>query len=127
MCKPRITQLPSEIVTCLHWPVTCRRDEVSNCTFNGKNKDGSLTTTDLISRTFKRLHYNLVIIQFIPHSQQYMKFLIVEPSPLPILITLGPKYSPQDPVFQIPLAWIPCYHASMTSYFHVLSFPYVYC
>ena len=29
-----------------------------------------------------------------------MKFLIVEPSPLPILITLGPKYSPQDPVFK---------------------------
>ena len=28
-----------------------------------------------------------------------MKFLIVEPSPLPILIPLGPKYSPQDPVF----------------------------
>ena len=26
-----------------------------------------------------------------------MKFLIVEPSPLPILISLGPKYSPQDP------------------------------
>ena len=26
-----------------------------------------------------------------------MKFLIVEPSPLPILIPLGPKYSPQDP------------------------------
>ena len=25
-----------------------------------------------------------------------MKFLIVEPSPLPILIPLGPKYSPQD-------------------------------
>ena len=29
-----------------------------------------------------------------------MKFLIVEPSPLPILIPLGPKYSPQDPVFK---------------------------
>ena len=27
-----------------------------------------------------------------------MKFFIVEPSPLLILITLGPKYSPQDPV-----------------------------
>ena len=27
-----------------------------------------------------------------------MKFLIVEPSPLPILIPLGPKYSNQDPV-----------------------------
>ena len=33
---------------------------------------------------------------------QTMKFLIVEPSPLP----LGPKYSPQDPVFK-PLACIP--------------------
>ena len=31
-----------------------------------------------------------------------MKFLIVEPSPLPILIRLGPKYSPQDPVFKYP-------------------------
>ena len=30
-----------------------------------------------------------------------MKFLIVEPAPLPILIPLGPKYSPQDPVFKI--------------------------
>ena len=30
-----------------------------------------------------------------------MKFLIVEPSPLPILIPLGPKYSPQDPVFKL--------------------------
>ena len=29
-----------------------------------------------------------------------MKFLIVEPSPLPILIPLVPKYSPQDPVFK---------------------------
>ena len=29
-----------------------------------------------------------------------MKFLIVEPSPLPILIPLGPKYSSQDPVFK---------------------------
>ena len=31
-----------------------------------------------------------------------MKFLIVEPSPLPILIPHGPKYSPQDPVFKYP-------------------------
>ena len=30
-----------------------------------------------------------------------MKFLIVESSPLPILIPLGPKYSPQDPVFPV--------------------------
>ena len=29
-----------------------------------------------------------------------MKFLIVEPSPLSILIPLGPKYSPQDPVLK---------------------------
>ena len=29
-----------------------------------------------------------------------MKFLIVEPSPLPFLIPLEPKYSPQDPVFK---------------------------
>ena len=29
---------------------------------------------------------------------QTMKFLIVEPSPLPILISLGPKYLPRDPV-----------------------------
>ena len=28
-----------------------------------------------------------------------MKFLIVKPSPLPMLIPLGPKYSPQDPVY----------------------------
>ena len=27
-----------------------------------------------------------------------MKYLIVEPSPLPIRIPLGPKYSPRDPV-----------------------------
>ena len=27
-----------------------------------------------------------------------MKFLIVEPSPLPFLIPLGPKYSHQDPL-----------------------------
>ena len=31
-----------------------------------------------------------------------MKFLIVEPSPLPILIPLGPKYSPQDSFPNIP-------------------------
>ena len=36
-----------------------------------------------------------------------MKFLIVQPSPIPILIPLGPKYSPQDPFFQILLACIP--------------------
>ena len=30
-----------------------------------------------------------------------MKFLIVEPSPLPIVIPLGLKYSPQDPVFKL--------------------------
>ena len=30
------------------------------------------------------------------------KVLIVEPSPLPILIPPGPKYSSQDPVFKYP-------------------------
>ena len=30
-----------------------------------------------------------------------MKFLVVEPFPLPILIPLGPKYSPEDPVFKL--------------------------
>ena len=29
-----------------------------------------------------------------------MKVLIVEPSPIPILVPLGPKYSPQDHVFK---------------------------
>ena len=29
-----------------------------------------------------------------------VKFFIVEPSPLPIRISLGPKYSPLDPVFK---------------------------
>ena len=32
-----------------------------------------------------------------------MKFFIVEPSPLPTLIPLGPKYSPQDLVFKYPI------------------------
>ena len=32
-----------------------------------------------------------------------MKSLIVESSPLPILIPLGPKYSPQDPIFKYTL------------------------
>jgi hypothetical protein len=31
---------------------------------------------------------------------QTMKFLVVKPSPLPIYIPLGSKYSPQDPVFK---------------------------
>ena len=31
-----------------------------------------------------------------------MKLIVVEPSPLPILIPLGSKYSPQDPVFKYP-------------------------
>ena len=35
---------------------------------------------------------------YIRWTVQTMKFLIVEPSLLPILITVGPKYSPQDPV-----------------------------
>ena len=29
-----------------------------------------------------------------------IKFLTVEPSPFPILIPLGPKYAPQDPIFK---------------------------
>ena len=39
-----------------------------------------------------------------------MKFLIVEPSPLPIIIPLGPKYSPQDPVFKYPIIIIIIIH-----------------
>ena len=35
---------------------------------------------------------------YIRWTVQTMKFLIVEPSPLPILIPLGPKYSPKDPI-----------------------------
>ena len=31
---------------------------------------------------------------------QTRKFLFDKPSPLAILIPLGPKYSPQDPVFK---------------------------
>ena len=41
---------------------------------------------------------------YIMWTVQTVKFLIVEP-PLPILIPLGLKYSPQDPVFKYP--W-PC-------------------
>ena len=36
-------------------------------------------------------------LYYINRTVQTMKCLIVEPSPLPILIPLGPKYSPQDP------------------------------
>ena len=32
-----------------------------------------------------------------------MKLFIVKPSPFPIFITLGPKYSPKDAVFEYPL------------------------
>ena len=39
---------------------------------------------------------------YIRWTVQTMKFLIVEPSPLPIWIPLGPKYLPQDPVFKYP-------------------------
>ena len=39
---------------------------------------------------------------YINRTVQTMKFLIVEPSPLPILIPLWPKYTPQDPVFKYP-------------------------
>ena len=31
-----------------------------------------------------------------------MKIPVVKSSPLPVLIPLGPKYSPQDPVFKYP-------------------------
>ena len=39
---------------------------------------------------------------YIRWAVQTMKFLIVEPSPLPILIPLGSKYLSQDPVFKYP-------------------------
>ena len=41
-----------------------------------------------------------ILIGYVRWSIQTVKFLIVEPSPLPILIPLGPKYSPQDSVFK---------------------------
>ena len=34
---------------------------------------------------------------------------LVEPSPLPILIRLGPKYMPQGPAFKYPQRAIPLY------------------
>ena len=48
-----------------------------------------------------------------------LKFLIEEPSPLPILIHIGPKYSPQDPVFKNTLSL----HSSLNVRGHV-SQPY---
>ena len=39
---------------------------------------------------------------YIRWEVQTIKFLIVKPSPDPILIPRGPKYSPQDPVFKYP-------------------------
>ena len=39
---------------------------------------------------------------YIRRTVQTMKFLIVDPSPLPILIPLGSKYSLQDLVFKYP-------------------------
>ena len=36
---------------------------------------------------------------------QSIKFLIVEPSPLSIRMSLGSKYSPQDPVFKYPYTY----------------------
>jgi hypothetical protein len=39
---------------------------------------------------------------YIRRTVQNMKVLIVESSPLSILIPLGPKYSPQDPIFKFP-------------------------
>ena len=41
------------------------------------------------------------IIWNLYNSMAYVvMFLIVEPSPLSIRILLGPKYSPQDPIFK---------------------------
>ena len=52
-----------------------------------------------------------------------MKLLIVESSPLPIRIHLRPKYSPQDPFFQIPLAYVIEGAFSNTMYI-TMDFPY---
>ena len=43
-----------------------------------------------------------LISDYIRWTVQTMKFLIVKPYPFPIRIPLGPKYSPQDPVFKHP-------------------------
>ena len=39
---------------------------------------------------------------YIRRMVQTMEFFIVEPSPLPICVPLGLKYSPQDTVFKYP-------------------------
>ena len=41
---------------------------------------------------------------YVRWAVQTMKFLILLPSPLPILIPLWSKYSPHDPVFKYPLS-----------------------
>ena len=46
---------------------------------------------------------------YIRRMVQTMKFLVVEPSPLPILILLGSKYSPRDPVFKYPCTYFKRY------------------
>ena len=57
------------------------------------------TTCSSQSYKFNRLDYIMWTVQI-------KKFLIVETYPLLILIPLGPKYSPQDPVFQIHLTCV---------------------
>ena len=47
---------------------------------------------------FSRLYYSY----YIRWTVQTMMLLIVEPSPLPIFVPLGSKYSPQDPDFKYP-------------------------
>ena len=49
-----------------------------------------------------------------------MKFLIVEPSPLPILILLGTKCSHQDPAFNVPPIASPS--ASLDKPFYVFAY-----
>ena len=52
------------------------------------------------------VHLNLldliILTMYIRWTVQIMKLLIVETSPIPILIPLGTKYSNQDPVFKNP-------------------------
>jgi len=45
---------------------------------------------------------DLITLTLLAQTVHTMKFLIVEPSPLHILITRGPKYSTQDLVFKYP-------------------------
>ena len=53
------------------------------------------------SQSSRLIHSN-----YIRWTVQIMKFLIVKPSLLPILIPLGPKYSPLNPGFIYPLACV---------------------